>query len=540
RVGDEAEAIIQNVEVLAELDLALAKARFSYALHAIPAELSAGRWPVGGADTPLQPWEHPLHLIRARHPLLYADTVVPIDVYLGGDYTVLLITGPNTGGKTVSLKTVGLLAAMNQAGLHIPAADGSRLPVFDGLYADIGDEQSIEQSLSTFSSHMTHIIDILRRADAGSLILLDELGAGTDPVEGAALARALIRTFLERRSLLVCSSHYSDLKVFAFNTPGVQNGSVEFDVDSLAPTYRLTIGVPGRSNALAIAARLGLDRSLVAEAESYLSGDALHAEDMLAALKTAQEDAEATLRELEEARERVRKVERELRDQLADIDERRRQVLAGAREEGRRELEAFRSELRRLRTSLVDRGTAAEALRNVSATIERLEERLAAIEPAAPEEEPEHSLEIGDEVLVKTLGKTGQLLSRDGQEAEVAVGGFRLRTRVGALEFRSRPQPTTEREEDARVKAPEVASPGIELDLRGYRAEAVASVLDRYLDNAYLAGLPWVSIIHGKGAGVLRNVVREIVGRHPLVAKHRLGALSEGGDGVTVVELHKR
>ena len=262
-VGGETETITRDVEILAELDLALAKARYSYLLRALPAELVTASWPTAEADAVLPPAEHPLYLLRARHPLLPQDTVVPIDVYLGGSATVLLVTGPNTGGKTVSLKTVGLLSAMSQAGLHIPAAEGSRLPVFSGIYADIGDEQSIEQSLSTFSSHMSRIIDILRRAGTNSLVLLDELGAGTDPVEGSALAQALIHTLIARGCLTLCTTHYAELKMFAFNTPRVQNASVEFDVDTLSPTYHLIIGLPGRSNALAIARRLGLDGSII-------------------------------------------------------------------------------------------------------------------------------------------------------------------------------------------------------------------------------------------------------------------------------------
>ncbi|HHX44961.1 MAG TPA: endonuclease MutS2, partial [Chloroflexi bacterium] len=290
-VGQEAKTITRNVEILAELDLALAKGQYSFELHAVPAELTPAAWPLAPDDAELPPGRQPLHLIKARHPLLPRETVVPIDVYLGGTKTVLVITGPNTGGKTVSLKTVGLLAAMSQAGLHIPAADGSRLPVFTGIYADIGDEQSIEQSLSTFSSHMTRIIAILRQADQGALVLLDELGAGTDPVEGSTLAQALIDTLLAKGCLTICSSHYSQLKLYAFSTPRVENASVEFDVETLAPTYVLTIGLPGRSNALAIAQRLGLDDAIVAQARAMLSAEDLQADAQLARVRAASEAA---------------------------------------------------------------------------------------------------------------------------------------------------------------------------------------------------------------------------------------------------------
>ncbi|MCD6518629.1 MAG: endonuclease MutS2, partial [Anaerolineae bacterium] len=347
-VGEHAAEIVRNVERLAELDLALAKARYSFALKGLPPEIAPARWPLAEPEEDLEPTEHPLCLLQARHPLLPKDSVVPIDVYIGGNYTVLVVTGPNTGGKTVTLKTVGLLAAMAQAGMHIPAADGSRVPVFEGIYADIGDEQSIEQSLSTFSSHMGHIVDILHRASARSLVLLDELGAGTDPVEGAALAQALVKAFLEKGCLMLCSSHYAELKAFAFQTPMVENASVEFDLETLSPTYRLSIGLPGRSNAFAIAQKLGLPKEVIARARRFVSKEERTLDQMLARIREAQEAAEQARREAEESRERSRQLERELRQKLAAIEEARRQVLNEARREGLEELEQLRNELREL------------------------------------------------------------------------------------------------------------------------------------------------------------------------------------------------
>jgi DNA mismatch repair protein MutS2 len=543
-VGHEAETIGRNVELLAELDLALAKGLYSFALRAAPATICTDRWPTAQPRTELQPAEHPLSLIRARHPLLPRDTVVPIDVYMGGDYTILLVTGPNTGGKTVALKTIGLLAAMSQAGLHIPATDGSKLPLFTGIYADIGDEQSIEQSLSTFSSHMSHIVDILNRADAGSLVLLDELGAGTDPVEGAALAQGIINTLLERRCLAACSTHYSQLKVFAFNTPGVQNASVEFDVETLSPTFRLAIGLPGRSNALAIARRLGLSEEIIAQAQRSISPEDLQADAMLAKIRAANDAADLKLREAEERRARSEEMERDLREKLAEIEETRAQVLNQAREEARRELEQVQAEIRRLRLELLRQASAPPAvaraaIQEASATIERLAEEMAPIEaPKEPAPVVSEKPQVGDMVYVSSLGQTGELLNISGQEAEVKVGGFRLRTRLSGLEFRSRPQPP-EPTQEAAFRGPRAESPGIELDMRGWRAEEVAPALDAYLDKAYLAGLPWVQVIHGKGMGILKEVVRQFLVGHPLVSSYRPGALSEGGDGVTVVELQK-
>jgi len=548
-VGREADIIARDVELLAELDLALAKARFSEALRGVPAELYAGEWPRVSAEAPCPPYEHPLNLIRARHPLLNRDTVVPIHVYLGGNALAVLITGPNTGGKTVALKTVGLLAAMNQAGLHIPAADGSRLPVFDALYADIGDEQSIEQSLSTFSSHITHIVDIVGRADARSLVLLDELGAGTDPVEGAALAQALIDALLERRCLMLCSSHYARLKAYAYATPYVENASVEFDMRTLSPTYRLTIGLPGRSNALAIAERLGLDADILTRARSLVAPEEQDTDVLLAHVKSATEAAEQHEREAREHAARAAELEQELRERLAASERARNQVLDAAREEGRAEVERVRQELRRLRRALLSgRPAAAETAAPVAATPRQVEAAMDALDtldedlaPLVTEiyEAPDTAqlLEPGDSVWVRSVQQLGQVLSLEGEDVVVGLGGLRMRTPRATLEFRGKPAPTPPVQPSA-IRRPLAASPGIELDLRGWRAEEVAPALDRYLNDAYLNGLPWVRIIHGKGGGVLKAVVREQLQGHALVASFKPGELNEGGDGVTVVTLH--
>lgn len=537
-VGHEAGAIAENVAALAKLDLILAKARYSFALRARPAAISTEAWPTADADEELAPSTHPLNLIRARHPLLPDETVVPIDVYAGGNFTALVITGPNTGGKTVALKTVGLLSAMSQAGMHIPVGDGSRLPVFTGIYADIGDEQSIEQNLSTFSSHMSHIIDILQRADDGSLVLLDELGAGTDPVEGAGLAQSLISAFLERRCLTLCSSHYSRLKMFASATPRVQNASVEFDAETLSPTYHLTIGLPGRSNAFAIAKQLGLDETIIEKARGYLSPEDLESEALLTRAREASDEAEELHREAEERRARVQAMEEELEERLANIEKERQQVLAEAREQGRERLARLREEIRRLRSKLAVEGPKAPPVKEAFEEIERMEEELTP-EPARPEPTaPREPLHVGDTVYVESIEQTGEVARIDEGEAEVLVGGLKLRTPVNTLSPRSDTSEKIE-EEDRRpaIRTPRVESPGIELHLRGRRAAEVRPILDKYLDNASLAGLSWVHIIHGKGEGVLKKVVREQLEEHPLVASYRGGKISEGGDGMTVVEL---
>lgn len=537
-VGTEADNIINNVRLLAEIDLALAKAHYSFALNGVPAELAEGQWPFFAADAAVAPWQQPLYLPRARHPLLDPATVVPIDVYLGGSNTVLVITGPNTGGKTVSLKTVGLLAAMNQAGMHIPAGEGARLPVFSGIYADIGDEQSIEQSLSTFSSHMTRIVDILRRADEHSLVLLDEIGAGTDPVEGAALAQALITTLLERRSLTLCSSHYSELKVYAFSTDRVENASVEFDVETLSPTFKLSIGLPGRSNAFAIAERLGLPEAVLERARGLISAEEIRADKLLANVKAASDAAAEERSAAETAHREVRGLQEELRLKLSQIEEARRAVIAEAREQAREELEQMRAELRQWRGRVA--ATATEPVKEMLQMLDRLEERIEPLEPAgAPQPlEDVEALQIGDRVWVPSLGQEGVLLEIEGDGALVSLGGFRLRTELHRLQFRGRSlaaeaPPATE----ALVRRPLTPSPGMELHLRGLRAAEVPELLDRYIEQAYLSGLPWVHIVHGKGTGVLQQLVRDQLRHNPLVKSFRAGELSEGGEGITVVQL---
>ncbi len=549
-VADEAPYIVRTVEVLAYLDLVFAKARYAEDLDAIiPEVLPFGRPhpvpPRTGDEDPNTLPVHPgsvLDLRRARHPLIPRDQVVPIDVYIDDDWFILLITGPNTGGKTVTLKTVGLLVSMAQAGLAIPADEGSRFTVFDGVYADIGDEQSIEQSLSTFSSHMTNIIDILRRATSHSLILLDELGAGTDPEEGAALARAILLHLLQRSITTLATTHYSELKVFAHNTPGVMNASVEFDPETLMPTYELTIGLPGRSNALAIAHRLGLDPSILEMARAMVRPESLEADALLAEIR----DARARVQHLEqELSARLREAEareRELKQRLAELEKERRTIINRAREEAQAELEALRREIRKLRTRL--RKAVPAAQRPAVEEVIREAERIVAEEEKAFEPLPEEvtseappTLRVGDIVYVPNLQSEGEVVAVDDEEneVEVQVGAFRLRLPRERVEFRSRPEAPSPAPGPA-VRAPAKPSVRTEIDLRGMTVEEMRPVLEKYLDDAYLAGLPFARIIHGKGTGVLRRAVRDLLREHPLVATYRPGEPNEGGDGVTIVK----
>lgn len=543
-VGNEAPYIVHTVETLAALDLALAKAKYAEALNATMPEL------VGFREVPPPHPGSTIHLLSARHPLLDPQTVVPIDVEMDDETYVLVITGPNTGGKTVALKTVGLLALMAQCGLHLPVAAGSRLTVFRDIFADIGDEQSIEQSLSTFSSHMTNIISILEGADRHSLVILDELGAGTDPAEGSALARALLDDLVSRGITTLVTTHHPELKIYSHQTPGVQNASVEFNLQTLAPTYRLVIGLPGRSNALAIAERLGLPERIVERARGLMTEEDLLADDLLDEIHRKREEtrraAEASLRSfaaLEELRA-------ELRGRLDGIEEERRAILAQAREEAQQELEALRAEIRQLRRRLNAAGQPLDVIRQVESQAKALEAEPRfvpeAIETLQDEETPHFRL--GDLVWVNSLNAEGQIAEIGPDEAEVVVGRLRLRARLDDLSARSKGESKREKRKQAAggvrkaaavpvEVATKPASPGLELDLRGQRVEDAIPALEDYLDAAYLAGLPFVRIIHGKGTGALRTAIRDRLRAHPLVQRYETGQPNEGGDGVTVVTL---
>ncbi|HFD39202.1 MAG TPA: endonuclease MutS2, partial [Anaerolineae bacterium] len=532
QVAGQRDELAWTVEALAALDLALAKGRYAQALEAaLPTMVPFADDPSGGS---------PLDLRQARHPLLDPQKVVPIDVHLDGN-RILVITGPNTGGKTVSLKTVGLMAAMAQAGLHLPAAEGSTLPLFDDIYADIGDEQSIEQSLSTFSAHLTNIVRILEQADARSLVLLDELGAGTDPVEGSALARALLAHLLARRVTTLVATHYSELKAFAQTTPGVENASLEFDLDTLSPTYRMRIGLPGRSNAFAIAERLGLPAEIVETARALVSPDERAAESLLAEIQQAHQAAVAARDEAQQARRRLAEQERRLTARLAAIEGERAAILGEARAEARRELARFRREIEALQAELDERRRQSSLTAQwLAQARERLaeQEKAAAPPPPPPPPEPETlpgEIAVGDTVFIVGLGTTGRVTALEGDSAEVQVGAFGVRVQRSDLERRA-PRPSPPPEPLVSLPPPR-PSPGLELDLRGRRVEEALLELDRYLDDAFLAGLPWVRIIHGKGTGALRQAVRRRLREHPLVRSYRAGEQGEGGTGVTIAYL---
>ncbi|MFZ4848607.1 MAG: endonuclease MutS2 [Caldilinea sp.] len=553
-VAEEAPSLRRNTEVLAELDFTFAKAKYAYVLDATLPELTPFQPRKAGAtDRANAPsFPHPgsvIDLHRARHPLLDPRTVVPVDVYLDAETFLIVITGPNTGGKTVSLKTVGLLAVMAQAGLMIPADPGSKLSVFEGIYADIGDEQSIEQSLSTFSGHMTHIIEILAQATPRCLVLLDELGAGTDPEEGSALAMALLENLRERSITTFATTHYSDLKLYAHNTPGVRNASVEFDVETLSPTYELSIGLPGRSNALTIARRLGLAAPIVDKAESIVRPDTLQADKLLDDIRQAKREA---FEAAERARARERQgqlLENDLRHQLAQIEQARRAVIAESRTLMQNELDEARKEIEQLRRQArggFGQGTSAaheEFLARAEKELAQRRQNSEAVDarvvvPGSGLERLGGPLEIGDIVWVASLQASGEVLSLHpaSAEADVQLGNFRLKLPVKRLELRQKAPRQTAQPAVTFHSSP-APSPGIELDLRGERVEGGLEQLERYLNDAYRARLPFVRIIHGHGTGAMKSAVRDLLKRHPLIATVRSGDAGEGGDGVTMVKL---
>ncbi len=543
RVAENRPALEAMLAALAALDLALARAKYAEALGAIEPELlpltaddrsrTADR---RGLPSPV------CRLYQARHPLLDPETVVPIDVDLPPETRALVITGPNTGGKTVTLKTVGLLTLMAQSGLHIPAAPGSEISFFAAVYADIGDEQSIEQSLSTFSGHITNIKRILARADERSLVILDELGAGTDPQEGAALARALLTYLVERGVTTLVTTHHPELKAYAHATPGVINASVEFDLETLRPTYHLTIGLPGRSNALAIAERLGLPQEVIVAARREIDPAELRADDLLDEIYRQRDAAREDRERAERARREAERLRGELAERLAAIEDERREVMEAARRQAEAEVQALRAELKALRADLRRARQPLDFVEQVEERVEALLEDLAApVERQQPEFSPvEGEIRLGAKVLVRSLGKEGVVRGLDGERAEVQIGNLRVRARRAELvlmagsdvEIVDRERQTADRRPSSTV-----ASPGVELDLRGQRADEALEMLDRYLDKAYLARLPWVRIIHGKGTGRLRQVVRQVLARHPHVQGFEAGAPGEGGDGVTVATL---
>jgi DNA mismatch repair protein MutS2 len=528
-IGSNARLLLSSVEALAAFDVAFAKARMAMQMSAIRPALAAES-------------DRAIRLTQARHPLLDPQTVVPIDIEVGGAFRLLVITGPNTGGKTVALKTAGLLGLMAQTGLFIPAAEGSQLPVFDAVFVDIGDEQSIQQSLSTFSSHMTNVVRILKTVGPRDLVLLDELGAGTDPQEGSALARALLDEFLKTGALVIGTTHYTEVKAYASTTEGVENGSVEFDLKTLSPTYRLAIGMPGQSNALAIAKRLGLPGSIVDSARALLDPDAIRTENYLSEIRARRTDAERTLGKAREIEREAKQLRRLAREALREAEDQRRTAREEAVSQAEIELAEIRDLSRRLerdhRTTVAARDEIEERRRSIEAAQQTVREfRREHVAPARLAESTE--IKPGDRVRVVAFDEEGEVLAIEDGSADVQMGTIKIRQPLDGLRRLGRVQVTAASER--RVSRP-AAGPlvPIEIDLRGYRAHEIEGELDPYLEQAYRSGMPFVRIIHGKGTGALRQVVRDLLSRSPAVARFETAGPNEGGDGATVAFFHDR
>src|SRR3990170_4431524 len=546
QIGEHREELIYGVENLAVLDLIFAKAKYAEELKAsepVLHELSANSDQRSAKNQKQELKIESRTLIRllnARHPLLEPNSVVPIDVDPAPGTRALVITGPNTGGKTVSLKTVGLLALMAQSGLHIPAQSGSELPCFHAVYADIGDEQSIEQSLSTFSGHITNIIHILKQIDHRSLVIFDELGAGTDPQEGAALARAILNHLLETGCTTLVATHYPELKTFAHSTEGVVNASLEFDIKTLRPTYHLTIGLPGRSNALLIAQRLGLHQTIIDSAKAEI-----HPDKLLDDIRKERNRTSRERQKLEKARDRLESQTKELEKRLEKIEDERRDVLAKARAEGELEVAVLKRNIESLKSQLKKAKQPLEALKEIEEKVAEIEEKIEApVERKSDQQSAvsSRSVKLGERVVVNTLNADGVVLALGESDAEVQIGTLRVRARLVDLQRKG------QEEDSPKEKMPSVStqrsavgtkSPGIELNLRGKLVEDGLDELERYLERAYSSGLLFVRIVHGKGTGKLREAVRNALKGSPYVASFEEPKDNEGGAGVTVAKMAK-
>lgn len=518
--------IHHNTFILGRYDFIFAKARFGKAMKAVTPHLS---------DAGI------VHLIAARHPLLDAANVVANDIYLGEDFTTIVITGPNTGGKTITLKTLGLLTLMAQSGLQIPAQEDSTIAVFEHVFADIGDEQSIEQSLSTFSSHMTNIVSILEKVNHKSLILYDELGAGTDPQEGAALAIAILDASHEKGASVVATTHYPELKAYGYNRVHATNASVEFNVETLSPTYKLLIGVPGRSNAFDISRRLGLSENIITEARSLVDTESADLNDMISSLEEKRNLAET---EYEEARELARGADALLKDlqkEITNYYQQKDKLMEQAREKAanivtKAEVEAEEI-IHELRTMQLNGAAGIKEHELIDAKTRLGKAKPKTINktiPQAPKQKP-HVFQVGDNVRVLSLGQKGTLLNKiSDKEWNVQIGIIKMKIKTTDLEYI---QPETPKKQRIITSVHSSDSPAkSELDLRGERYEDALQKVDKYLDEALLAGYPQVAIIHGKGTGALRTGVTEYLKNHRMVKSIRFGAAAEGGNGVTIVE----
>jgi DNA mismatch repair protein MutS2 len=535
-VGLHDKEINRNMVLAAELDLIFAKAKYARRVKAAEPQM-----------VPFLPDKRPsLQLLQARHPLL-GDRAVPLDIVIGQDYSILVITGPNTGGKTVALKTIGLLSLMALAGIPIPASEKSQIPVFDGIFVDIGDEQSIEQTLSTFSWHITNITRIINHATEKSMVLLDELGTSTDPAEGSAISRAILLHFLSKQTMAIATTHLGDLKVFAHATDGLQNASLDINPLTLTPTYHLTVGLPGGSNAIATAARLGMDKEIIGKAQELLSGGSREVEILLTHLSEEKDKMQSTRAELEKAKTEALKLKNEWEKLVLDMKTREKFIIQETRDRVVTEAAELQRELRQAASEL-RKGKSRDSVEKTRKALANVQEKIRTVEwqPQNGTEkeneielEPDNTIVAGDSVLLKDANLEATVLKVDYVTGaiEVQAGQTRIKMSLDGVDkvIHSEKGHTYV----PAVKAPPTKIVAPELMMLGRRAEEVEDMLNKYLDDASLSALVQVRIVHGSGTGVLRQIVRDMLRTHPLVKSFRPGENNEGGNGVTIVRLGK-
>ena len=540
RVAEHYREIRSNLELLIKLDFIMAKGKLSCKMHASEPKIDA---------------DGELRLISARHPLIEYKKAVPVDIRIGGDYRTLIITGPNTGGKTVSLKTAGLLVMMAQSGLHIPASHASTLPIFGEVFADIGDEQSIEQSLSTFSSHMKNIVSIIDKASYDSLVLVDELGAGTDPTEGAALAIAILERFYDSGALTMATTHYNELKKYALATSGVENAAMEFDVETLTPTYRLLIGVPGKSNAFEISKKLGLSESVIERASEHIKHGDMEFENVISSIEDDKRKAAADRLDAESMRAEIEERLKKLEEKEKAISEKRADIIAEAKREARELLRETKSavkdvqkDLRRLQKSgahtNLNTGALEKSRRKINEAEDLVSEKV--VKQVNSEPVSADTLKIGDRVKLLTIGQNGTILSLPDEKGNlmINIGALKVKARLQDLmlinEGKDRKPQAKSSSKYGSLLRSKSSSVSASINVRGKNLEDALADVEKYLDDVYMAGLDMVSIIHGRGGGILKDGIRQMLKRKKYVDSYGAASYNDGGEGVTVVRMKKK
>lgn len=540
RVAEHYREIRSNLELLIKLDFIMAKGKLSCKMHASEPKIDA---------------DGELRLISARHPLIEYKKAVPVDIRIGGDYRTLIITGPNTGGKTVSLKTAGLLVMMAQSGLHIPASHASTLPIFGEVFADIGDEQSIEQSLSTFSSHMKNIVSIIDKASYDSLVLVDELGAGTDPTEGAALAIAILERFYDSGALTMATTHYNELKKYALATSGVENAAMEFDVETLTPTYRLLIGVPGKSNAFEISKKLGLSESVIERASEHIKHGDMEFENVISSIEDDKRKAAADRLDAESMRAEIEERLKKLEEKEQAISEKRADIIAEAKREARELLRETKSavkdvqkDLRRLQKSGAHTNLNTGALEKSRRKINKAEDLVSekVVKQVNSEPVSADTLKIGDRVKLLTIGQNGTILSLPDEKGNlmINIGALKVKARLQDLmlinEGKDRKPQAKSSSKYGSLLRSKSSSVSASINVMGKNLEDALADVEKYLDDVYMAGLDMVSIIHGRGGGILKDGIRQMLKRKKYVDSYGAASYNDGGEGVTVVRMKKK